>query len=862
VQTSFTLTAAGTSFTKTVDDSDPYGLPLEVTYPAGETVTAARTEHGRLASMGVGSSTTSLISSVTYQGAELMQDVTLGSGLVRSDVYDHRKRLLQRTYTSSSGRTISDLRYVYDGANRETARQYVERAGQTDLFIYDDASRLERAELKARPASPLSEGSAPAWTMSPEHSGDWRPGSYGREYDFDGSGRDELVTVTTDPLGASPAPFAASLSYDAVGRLDGVDGFTPTYDALGNVTRAKLASPYGDATLAYDGLSRLRTVTFDDGTVVEYGYRPDGLPMERELTCGTSAPVTCADSHQVFVYDGLRLLEVYDVVSGTPQLSARYYYADEGEVPFAGDFDVSGTGTLARHFLVVDRQGSITGVLDAQNDWVERVSYDAYGHPLIEPSDAMAPEVSLVIDAGTSLEVAFSEEVFPAVAPASGDLVGVLGLAGAVEVRDSTGTLVSSSGVTYLDDFVHGNGRNTTVRVPLSSGLADGSYTLTVQPGFLTDDWGNDAAGSVSFSVSSGSLVFTGTSFGDTDVGAADTSAVGNVLFFQSHLWDADAGLLHMKARVLDPSTGHFLQRDPVAYQDALNLYAGYAWDPVNLRDPTGEFVCGGLCAAAVIGAGVAAYTLLGDLFFGSGRLRTNTEIVGGLAVGAAAGVAGAGAGGLTTAVIGNGARATLSGAAAALTGGVAGGTTARVLTAEELTWEGAALDAGTGLLAYGVLQGAGRLNPLRGDPFNTDDAVRGALDSFADDLAAPTSQSYAARGAGRLKSIGSGQWRSSAGLIYGQGSKHGNRVRHVLAHAAPDASKPAHSVFNVARNRVLGLVDEAWAARGSHTTHPSSGNWNYRVGMGRVIGTEGQTAINISVRPGTSEIITAFPVP
>jgi hypothetical protein len=31
---------------------------------------------------------------------------------------------------------------------------------------------------------------------------------------------------------------------------------------------------------------------------------------------------------------------------------------------------------------------------------------------------------------------------------------------------------------------------------------------------------------------------------------------------------------------------------------------------------------------------------------------------------------------------------------------------------------------------------------------------------------------------------------------------------------------------------------------------------------MGRVVGNEGQTAINMSVRPGTSEIITAFPVP
>lgn len=93
------------------------------------------------------------------------------------------------------------------------------------------------------------------------------------------------------------------------------------------------------------------------------------------------------------------------------------------------------------------------------------------------------------------------------------------------------------------------------------------------------------------------------------------------------------------------------------------------------------------------------------------------------------------------------------------------------------------------------------------------------------------------------------------------EGSVHGNRIKHVLAHGAPDGSKPAHSVFYVGRNRILELVDEAWAARGSHTVHASSGNWNYRVEMHRVIGTQGETAINISVRPGTHEIVTAFPV-
>ena len=51
----------------------------------------------------------------------------------------------------------------------------------------------------------------------------------------------------------------------------------------------------------------------------------------------------------------------------------------------------------------------------------------------------------------------------------------------------------------------------------------------------------------------------------------------------------APSSLDRMGARAYDPSTGLVLQRDPVAYVDALNLYAGFGWDPVNNRDPTGE---------------------------------------------------------------------------------------------------------------------------------------------------------------------------------------------------------------------------------------------------------------------------------
>ncbi len=107
------------------------------------------------------------------------------------------------------------------------------------------------------------------------------------------------------------------------------------------------------------------------------------------------------------------------------------------------------------------------------------------------------------------------------------------------------------------------------------------------------------------------------------------------------------------------------------------------------------------------------------------------------------------------------------------------------------------------------------------------------------------------------LKYNGNGTWTSNAGLIYGQGSIHGNRVKHVLAHTQPDPSKPRHTVFNVDRSNVIGLVDEAWNKKGSPLPNDPG---VYVVDMGRVIGTNGETKIRIVVRPNTNNIISIYP--
>lgn len=103
--------------------------------------------------------------------------------------------------------------------------------------------------------------------------------------------------------------------------------------------------------------------------------------------------------------------------------------------------------------------------------------------------------------------------------------------------------------------------------------------------------------------------------------------------------------------------------------------------------------------------------------------------------------------------------------------------------------------------------------------------------------------------------------WTSPGGLVYGQGPvQHGNRVNHVLDHLVPNPSKATHSIFNVDRTKLIGLLDDAWAKKvGSGVLQPN-GNRVWTVDMGRVIGTNGERHIQLVIKDGTTSVITAFP--
>lgn len=592
---------------------DELGRVAETVDPAGAVTTHAYDDAGRLALM---TSPEGVVTSFGYDRRGLQTSVSDALSNTRSTKYDDAGRVTEQT--NARGHTT---RYGLDRVGRTTSM--TDALNQKVVFGYDAGGRRTsvtdgRGKVWATSYSPLGGpatetdplGRVTSWTYD-------RAGLLTLQTDA----RGVLVEHTYDDAGrltqTASAQETVGFGYDERGRQTSMTdrtGLTATdFDSRGRMER--VSSPAGTLTYGYDDAGRRTSMTRPGGAVVDYGYdmagrmssvsdlsgavtafgydddgkltsvqRPNGVRTEHGYD--TAGRLTGANHRrdgvvlEAFAYeldkDGNRVsvtsglgLESYDIDAADRLTGVSY----PGGVRVDYGYDPAGNRTSA------SMPGAPTvsyGYDDASQRISEggrSLSYDQAGNVLSDGSRDFSWDwrgrLTAVADSSPSGAGAVSRFVYD-----GADLR--VGVDGEPVLWDRTGELpevVQAAGT----GFVHG-----PAGVLAQSGPAATTFPLADALGSVraVTDAAGEVVGSASYDV----------------FGVRSASGSGSVFGFTGQ-WQDPTGLLHLRARYLDPAAGVFLGRDPVRPGapgvGGFNPYSYVANNPSTWTDPTGAFATG-----------------------------------------------------------------------------------------------------------------------------------------------------------------------------------------------------------------------------------------------------------------------------
>lgn len=517
----------------------PSGRKLTETSPAGNVTTYAYDALDRVWKVTDAENRTT---ETRYDGVGRVAMVVDALGNVREQ-YAYSDNGLPRSLSDARGRVTV---YGYDGFDRlsrvtQPDGSYAERgydasgnvvslrtrSGQTIVYGHDALNRRVRKVY---------------------------PGGVVVSFGYDLSGRPTEVTDGGGTL---------AFGYDSAGRpvsQTWPDGkvLQSEYDAAGQRTR--LIYPDGwSVNWSYDGLGR-PTAIVENGTrnLVRYTY--DALSRRTQAVMGNSVTSTYTWNTDD------QLTRVYHYKVGrTPPVSFVYGRNRVGQIssvtatdgrtvwrPAANDTlsasvnDLDQYVTLGTASLDYDMAGNLSGDgvvgygYDAEN---RLVSATQPGHTASYAYDGLGRRRSKTVDGVTTR---YLQD-------------------GADEVAE-----VDGAGGQLLRKHVFGPG----VDAPVLTIEADGTRTWHLA----------DGQGNVVWQASNTGADVALTGYGPWGESIGTTGAFR----YAGARFDAETGLVYLRARHYSPTLGRFLQPDPVGTAGGVNLYAYALNDPINRRDPRG----------------------------------------------------------------------------------------------------------------------------------------------------------------------------------------------------------------------------------------------------------------------------------
>lgn len=564
--------------TRTGYDAD--GSPISVTDPLNQVTTYtydADNERTKVTNPDGTSSSTSYdagghpltqtdgnshVTSYAYDALNRLASVT--DPLHRTTRYSYDAAGNIRTLTAPTGATTS---YGYDAGNELTSITYSDGKTPNVTYTYDaDGRRYQMTDGSGT----TTYGYEALGRLTGEVDGS---GNF-IGYSYDLAGR---LTTLTYPSGQT-----VTRSYDAAGNLTSVSDFASNvtryaYDPNGNVLTETRPNSTA-AAYSYDNADRITSITDTGpaGTILNlpYTYGASSLVASANAT-GTPQPVT-----QTYGYDRRdRITSATVPVSTTTVPSDTYTYDAADELT---KITVGGQATTT---LVHDAADELTSATNS----VGTTTYT---------NDANGNRTKMVDAAGNTTTYGYDQAnrltSFSGPAPNAANTVGAPVVAASYSyngdgLRVGKGITVNGIGVSLPFTWDLGGSTPLVLTDGTNSfvyGAGDKPIEQINAAGVVT--WlHTDRQGSVRALSNSAGVVTGTTTYDPYGRTISATGVATSPLGYDGQYTDSESGLVYLRARYYEPSTGQFLTVDPLnALTRQPYAYAGS--DPLNEWDPTG----------------------------------------------------------------------------------------------------------------------------------------------------------------------------------------------------------------------------------------------------------------------------------